>query len=226
MNQKLSELIDLVYENEEVESLAIADLDGGIIENQLILTTESASVVAKTVSSLYHSLTAGKRSLNGLMFKTGSLILQVCIFETCIVLVQLDPRASANETEKNIRSVFGSFSLPATSIGKPESGKNTSTENDPSDHTKEESLEGHINFQDFYSVFTALLKRVAPNGEAEKLINEKFFHLEIDVELTETIFKEDALLLGREIINKIHDEGSRSIALVQLMVASRSLKSL
>ena len=46
------EIIDLIYQNDEVVGVAVFSKTGDLIENQLSINDESISVVAQTISGI------------------------------------------------------------------------------------------------------------------------------------------------------------------------------
>lgn len=218
MNQ---DLIDLIYHNEEVEGVAISSSNGAVIENQLALTDSSLEAIAVTVAKIKLGLSDAKRHLKGFLFRSNSSILQVCIFDEYVVFVQLVEPYSAVKIERSIRSIFGEHS------GETE----TQTQQINATQERVEQYEkviaeppaDHIKLDDFITKLKTLLKRVAPGGVADNMINQGCAAANVDLSSTETIAKSDAIDLGQTVIGKIPNASRRKIILKEYETVITSL---
>ena len=223
MDSELSDLIDLIYSNEEVEGVAVTSITGDtIIENQLTITDNSLQTISTTVERIKTGLIGAKRKLNGFLFRSENTILQVCVFSEYMIFVQLNESGSASKVEKSIRSIFGQY-RERSQVSAPEENREVAGQETQAEEVSEEPPADHINLEDFASKLKNLLKRVAPGGVAEKMINAGFTEAKIDIASMKTIAKSDAIALGESVIGKIPNASRRKIILKEYETITSSL---
>lgn len=200
--ENLNNLIDLIYENDEVEGVAVADIAGNLIENQLPVPANTASVISVTVAQITSGLSQSQRTLKGFLFKAGDSVLQVGVFSEYIIIMQLITPFSANKVEKNVRSIFGSQTVKvANSVTLPQAAT-------PEIITEEPV--GGVNFTDFNSQLSKLLRPIAPSAILKKMIQKGYADEGIASDSVE-ISKEQAISVGTNIIDKIPNASRRKI---------------
>jgi len=228
------EIIDLIYQNEEVEGIAIFSPSGEVIENQLALTEDSVAVVSKTVANINTALDSADRRLKGFLLKSEKVRMQICILDDVILLLQLSEEFSANDLEKKIRSIMSGVNIktPSTPQLPPdpvpqEARAQFITSVEPQNDTHTTTLdpkieENQIDFAEFKSKLTKLIKRVAPGGIAEKMINEAILSENID-STTVFINKDAASALGEKVVAKIPNASRRKMIAKEYQILTKSL---
>ncbi len=230
-----ADVIDLIYQNEEVEGLAIFSREGNLVENQLSIDESSLAVVAKTIAEIATSLGEVNRLLKGFVLKSDKLTLMICVFDRSILLLELISPFSANKVEKNLRSLIsGSTSLIEVEDAPAHSSPLEITEpvvaNEPkkllvnipevTPAVVEQQSENTINFSEYKSNMAKLMKRVAPGGVADKMIADVFAAESVDVN-NEQIDRDLAIRLGEKIIAKIPNASRRKMIIKEYNVLSQ-----
>jgi len=105
-NKQLEKIVDALYQNEEVEGVAIFTHSGEIIENQLILTESSLRILSETVAKITTGLQAGNRKLKGFLIKSPTRVFLICILDNYIITLHLGDDYSASKIDKNVRSLM------------------------------------------------------------------------------------------------------------------------
>ena len=207
-----SEFIDLIYQNDEVVGVAVFTSTGELVENQLSVNDASIIVVSQTISNITSALAEAERDLRGFLLKSAAITLQICVVSDYILVMQLAEEFSANKVEQSIRSIFTGMAptqaSPATVDSQP-----IAQAAEPVAVAAEqpsEPLEDQIDFYAFKAKLLQLLKRVAPGGIAEKMINETFAAEGVDTALP-SMSKDVAIALGAKTVAKIPNKGKRKL---------------
>lgn len=111
-----SDFIDLIYQNKDVEAVAVFDENNELIENQLSLTVSKVRVIGATLQKLKTNLEENRRELKGFLIKSDSILLLVSMFADRIVLLELSDEASVNEVDSHLRSIVGKLDLEETKV--------------------------------------------------------------------------------------------------------------
>jgi len=218
-----TDIIDLIYQNEEVEGIAVFATNGEVIENQLALTEESVKTVSQHVADIAAGLDAAGRTLRGFILKSDSITYQICVFDHVILLLHLTGDYSANKVELSVRSIIGEvFNTPETAQPEPintvSSGisqlppieKQQSLQPETVQDVVAEPTEDQMGFADFKLQLSKLIKRVAPSGVADKMINDTLTEASIDPSSI-NIGKETAIELGNKVVAKIPNASRRKM---------------
>lgn len=260
------DIIDLIYQHEEVEGIAVFSIDGALQENQLTINQESTFVVFNVIEKIRADLLKADRKLKGFLLKSEKLTIQICILEEYLLILQLAEPYSATSIENKIRSVFKEQQVPTSVLRAapaqpnversvalpPISGvsieNNTITQpliqeaNKPStirsahvpleqihpkltqkvtintaeipptpkQNTQVPAEVEQIVFSDFKTKIIQLLKRVAPNAIAQKMLLDVVKAENIDLNIV-SIDKPLALAIGEKAIAKIPNAGKRKL---------------
>ena len=204
------EIIDLIYQNDEVVGVAVFSKTGDLIENQLSINDESISVVAQTISSIASALHNAERELKGFLLQSTAVTLQVCVVSDFILVMQMAEEFSANKVEQSVRSIFTGI-VPTDPTPSPVPAVSEEVVNAAASEPVESQPAGNqIDVADFKSQMRHLLKRVAPGPIAEKMITDTFTAEGIDTSAT-SIPKEQAIELGAKVVEKIPNKSRRKM---------------
>ena len=217
--------IDLIYQNESVEGVAIFNSAGELIENQLSYNEDSVTKIAQTMLGINQALTDADRFLKGFLIKSETTTLQICIFDDFLLIMALSDPHAADTLEKAVRSIFGkassSNSAPAHVIPETSNQKTTTNtvqaeqvvQQEPQPVTPEpagEEIVDGIKLDDYKPKLMTLLKRVAPGNVAEKIINEAMTANAIGAD-TPTLTIGQAITVGESAVSKIPNAGKRKL---------------
>ena len=198
------EIIDLIYQNDEVVGVAVFNAAGALIDNQLSINDESIAVVAQTISGITSALGAAERQLKGFLLQSSAVTLQVCVVSDFILVMQMAEDFSANKVEQSVRSIFSGIAptdpTPSPVPAIPEQAQAAASE----------PAGDQIDVADFKSQMRQLLKRVAPGAIADKMINDVFSAEGVDASAA-SIPKEQAIGLGSQIVAKIPNKSRRKM---------------
>ena len=223
-----ADVIDLIYQNEEVIGLAVFSREGTLIENQLSIDENSLTIVAKTIAHIAGGLGRANRILKGFMLKSDRLTLMISVFDDSILLLELSSPFSADKIEKNLRSLIsGSTSLVGSL---PQAAQPSQPAQSPvmqvgaaavADEPKKLPVitpeaevalppANLISFPEYKSSIAKLMKRVAPGGVADKMIAEVLAAASVDMN-SKDIDRDLAIHLGEQIVAKIPNAGRRKM---------------
>ncbi len=223
-----ADVIDLIYQNEEVIGLAVFSREGTLIENQLSIDENSLTIVAKTIAHIAGGLGRANRTLKGFMLKSDRLTLMISVFDDSILLLELSSPFSADKIEKNLRSLIsGSTSLvgslpqaaqPSQPAQSPVMQVGASAVADEPKKLPVITPEAEvalppanlISFPEYKSSIAKLMKRVAPGGVADKMIAEVLAAASVDMN-SKDIDRDLAIHLGEQIVAKIPNAGRRKM---------------
>ncbi len=207
-----SELIDLIYQNEDVEGAAIFDANNQLVENQLSITLNKVMTIAETLLDLRHSLMKARREMLGFLIKSDKILLHVAIFPNMLIVLELSSGASINSVDKKLRSLIGSGQdAPAKKVQpsipvafQPEQQvQHLNTAALP-------SVADGVDFVDFKLRLSKLLKAIAPGKVAEGMISSAMKDMDIEPS-TLALAKPTATELGYNVIAKIPNKARRKI---------------
>ena len=212
-----TDFIDLIYQNEAVEGVAIFSSTGILIENQLSINESSALLIAKTITDISNSLSSVKRPLQGFFIKSDTITIQICLVNNIMVLLEVNNESSANETDHKLRSILGDISIPEVPnlididdtpveeipIQEEQAAETVQT-------TEALPAEGDIKWSEYKAKLTSILKRVAPDNIVENMIKSS---LEEGASYGENTFlsKEQAIEIGQKVILKIPNKARRKL---------------
>ena len=223
-------LIDLIYQNDEVEGVAVFTLDGEMVENQLDISEDAILVVSRTVASISYGFQKAGRTVKGFLLKSQELSLQICFIDGYILLMQLAEDFSANKIEQQIRSIFRSSTvsmsipsppealpsqpeaLPLQPVAQPSQpvAQPSQPETQPQPETPDVITADIIGLPDFLENLTKLLKRVSPSSVADKMIKDAFKQEGIDLN-AKAITRDMAVYMGDKAIAKIPNKARRKM---------------
>lgn len=199
-----SDLIDLIYQNEAVEGVAIFDANNNLVENQLSLNLNKATAIAATLAKLKKGLNNAGREMRGFLIKTSSILLLVNMYSDKLILLEISEGFSVNEVEGNLRSILGGAAdQPVVKTLPVQPAEEEITP------VKEEMVDG-IDLADFKNSLSKLLKTVAPGKLAETMINKAMNDMRIDEQAVQ-LPQDQATKLGYEVIARVPNKARRKI---------------
>lgn len=221
-------IYDLIYENEEVESLALVSAQGDIIENQLPMTEDSLQLVSQTILKILAGLDSAGRHLRGFILKSENLTLQICSIDNVILLLELADPFSANTVDKNVRSILSGAQAVVPQQAAVPQALATPQAQSPEPRTESQSvatanLEDQIDFNNFRASLVKLLKRVAPGGIADKMVNDVLAAEGIQNTIT-FLDKHKAIEIGEKVVAKIPNAGRRKIIAKEYQTLAKSFE--
>lgn len=217
-----SELIDLIYQNEEVEGVAIFDGNNQLVENQLSITLVKVMAIAETLHNLRSSLMQAGREMLGFLIKSDKSLLHVTMFPNMLIVLELSKVSSVNALDKKIRSVVGTGqvatntpvqpSLPAAKkpVALPAAQPAQSSQPLQPVATSQPVIADGIDFVDFKFSLSKLLKTIAPGKVADGMINSAMKDMGIEPD-TVQLAQPTATKLGYKVIEKIPNKARRKI---------------
>ncbi|MDB9741361.1 hypothetical protein OAB00_00760 [Akkermansiaceae bacterium] len=215
-------IIDLIYQNEAVEGIAIFDAQNQLVENQLSINQGSVLVIAETIHNIRMGLASAGRDMLGFLIKTDRMMIQVCMFPDKLVLLEVSQDFSANETDKKLRSIFGGSRGATTQLVSVKSVQlPAAAEEEPvveeipvaqavTEVIPEPQIVDGIDWQGFKGSTHSLLKRVAPDRVAENMMNGVIKDMGLDP-AAELMPKEQAVEFGYKVIAKIPNKSRRAL---------------
>jgi len=238
--------LDLIYDNAEVASVAVLNYSGNLLENHLPVLESELSVVIGTVFEIYNGFNTAGRQVLGFVLKSDRMTLLISFFEEAVVIIEVVGKCSLNALDKKLRSTLGSLSLaPATRpvitsqitdavnrvtpITRPITSSVAQVTPAVTLATVQQGI-GKITPQGSGEVvdvsvlrtdLVKLLKKVAPGGLAEKMVNDAFALKSVDLEST-SIDKLKALEVGHEVVNKIPNKSRRKMIAKEFEVLAKS----
>jgi len=219
-----SDLIDLIYQNEAVEGVAIFDANNQLVENQLSLSLSKVEAIATTLYKLKNGLTDAGRELRGFVIKSGALLLLVCMSPENLILLEISEGASVNEVDSNLRSIIG------TTASQPQAAQPATVQPLASQPIQQaqpahpahpvlpaatlppaQTVEGdNIDLADFKMNLSKLIKTVAPGKLADSMISSTMKDMGID-ENAVHLPQQQATQLGYSVIERIPNKARRQI---------------
>lgn len=200
-----SDLIDLIYQNEAVEGIAIFDANNNLVENQLSLNLNKATAIAATLVKLKNGLNNAGREMRGFLIKTSSILLLVNMYSDKLILLEISEGFSVNEVEGNLRSILGEATdQPVVKTLPAHPAQQAAVT-----PAEEEMVDG-IDLADFKSSLSKLLKTVAPGKLAETMINKAMNEMGIDEQAVQ-LPQDQATKLGYEVIARVPNKARRKI---------------
>ncbi len=202
-----SELIDLLYENDAVEGVALFHHSGELVENQLAISEASVTQVCSCLVNINESLAAAGRTMQGFVIKNTKYLLQALLYNDLVILLQLTPSFSPEKTYQSINSQLGRASASAAVpvLQQRQEGTQETV-------TKEEEVASvlMVNWFEFQQQLSSLIKRVAPSGVATSMITTAIKDAEISADLAQ-IPLEKATEIGSAVVTKIPNASRRKI---------------
>ena len=210
-----SDLIDLIYQNDAVEGLAIFDANNQLVENQLSLSLSKVEAIATTLYKLKNGLTDAGRELRGFVIKSGALLLLVCMSPENLILLEISEGASVNEVDSNLRSIIG------TTASQPQAAQPATVQPVQAQPAQPvlpaatlppaQTVEGdNIDLTDFKMNLGKLIKTVAPGKLADSMISSTMKDMGID-ENAVHLPQQQATQLGYSVIERIPNKARRQI---------------
>ena len=211
-----SDIIDLIYQNDAVEGLAIFDENNQLVENQLSLTLNKVLAISATLHKLQKGITNAGRELRGFVIKSGSYLLLVCMSPDLLIILELSPGYSVNEVDSNVRSIIGGASprtqQPAQQPAQPVAQQPLPAQpvaQQPAQPAASQIIDG-IDLNDFKANLSKLLKTVAPGKLADTMISSAMADMGIDENAVQ-LPQQQATELGYSVIEKIPNKARRNI---------------
>lgn len=217
------EIIDLIYQNEDVEGVAIFTRAGELIESQLSIMEEALQVVSKIVVDIANAFASADRELRGFLLQSEKVTLQIFVLREAILILQLNDSFEASRIDKKIRSIFNSRTSVVPVVASPVFSAvempadpvelNLDPEPVPvpiplPDSEPPEDTSEYIDFVAFQARLRELLKGVAPEKVTNDMIEATL--LKNKVESSYAILeKREAFNLGQQVIDKIPNEEKR-----------------
>ena len=218
-----SDIIDLIYQNDAVEGLAIFDENNQLVENQLSLTLNKVLAISATLHKLQKGITNAGRELRGFVIKSGSYLLLVCMSPDLLIILELSPGYSVNEVDSNVRSIIGGASprtqqpaqqpaqpaQPAQPVAQQPAQPAQPVAQQPAQPAASQMIDG-IDLNDFKANLSKLLKTVAPGKLADTMISSAMADMGIDENAVQ-LPQQQATELGYSVIEKIPNKARRNI---------------
>jgi len=202
-------LLDLLYDNLDISSVAVTSRDGMILENQLDIPDPSLKKIAIRVAELKMSLSQSQRMLRGFVIKTEEAAIQACLFDSFFIFVKMDNEFSAQLIEKNVRSIFDNEEyLPHTTPVKGEPAEAGLSLDAIS--VSDESLDGYVSLKQYVAQLTNFLCQV----ENLQYVNENIANAVSEMAYAEGIKKitaNDAIIIGKKAIKNSSSNRNRKI---------------
>jgi len=111
------QIIDLVYKNTEVGSLAVLNFRGDLYANHLPMLENEMSVLLNTVLQVYYGFKAAERMIQSFLLKSDKITFQVLFFDEIILVIELIEPDSVNALEEKLRKLLHDVTLaPPTQI--------------------------------------------------------------------------------------------------------------
>ena len=213
------EIVDIIYENEGVEGIAIFNDLGNLVVNQLALNEEALVKIGASLTSIRSGLEGVSREILGFVLKTDNYLLQAIIQKEVTFLLQITPGYSVTETYSSVKSQIGMrHSAPASSTNTlspqtqelPAIVKAEPAKAEPVKEVEEVEDGSVIDWQEFRNSLLLLIKRVAPSGVANKMITAASVEFGILAE-QEVVSFDKANAIGLKVVNKIPNASRRKL---------------
>ena len=210
------EIVDIIYENEGVEGIAIFNDLGNLVVNQLALNEEALVKIGASLTSIRSGLEGVSREILGFVLKTDNYLLQAIIQREVTFLLEITPGYSVTETYSSVKSQIGMrHSAPASSTNTlspqtqelPAIVKAEPAKAEPVKEVEDGSV---IDWQEFRNSLLLLIKRVAPSGVANKMITAASVEFGILAE-QEVVSFDKANAIGLKVVNKIPNASRRKL---------------
>ena len=204
-----SEFIDLLYENEAVEGIAIFTASGKLTENQLALNDAAVLQIFSSLNKIKSGLKAAEREMKGFVFKTNKYLLQAIVHGDLLILLQLSPKHSLDNTHTKIISQLGEIA-PSPTPPKTTTQVTKTVVKEPVS-TEEPAAESQIAWDVFHGSLLSLLKRVAPYAVAKKMIDSAALNEGFAAGENQNAPLETAFTIGQHVIDKIPNASRRKL---------------
>jgi len=201
-----SDLVDLIYQNEAVEGVAIINASNEVEENQLSIRASKVNAIATTLLKLKKGLNDAGREMRGFLIKSDSILLMANMTSEKLILLELSEGSSVNEVERSLRSILGD-AVAQPVLAEPAQSEPVAQAALPAvDKVEEEG----IDLADFKNSLAKLLKTVAPGKLADGMISKALKDMGID-ETAVQLPQDQATKLGYEVIAKVPNKARRKI---------------
>ena len=217
-------LIDLFYQNDSVEGVAVFSSAGQLIENQLALGESTLEKVGVSIARIRNDLSVAERQMFGFALKAEKILLQIIIHDEQIILLQLTPDSDLNEVYLKIVSALGKLggsqskkpTLPAPPESTPQQPAETAA--------APEAAPGSLLWSDYEPVLLKLLKSVAPGGLAKKMLTDGAAEVGYSPD-SGVLTLDEAALVGQAAVNKIPNAARRKIVMKEFASIHKKLAS-
>ncbi|MGJ8673321.1 hypothetical protein [Rubritalea sp.] len=199
------ELIELLYENEAVEAVALFTDQGHLIENQLAISESTITQVCASLVTIKNGLAGSNREMKGFLVKTQKYTLQAYVHSDLLILLQVSSNFSINKTYHNIQSQLGQKTYSPASGDAQAVSSNTQTE-----VAQSEQAEYSVEWDDFRQKLATLIKRIAPSGVANKMIDTSMKEAGYADSPISLPF-ENAVAIGQSVVAKIPNASRRKL---------------
>ncbi|MGJ8676545.1 MAG: hypothetical protein ACSHX0_03415 [Akkermansiaceae bacterium] len=203
-----TELIDLLYENEAVEGVALFKDTGDLLESHLALSESSVIQICASLVSMKFGLAEASRAMKGFVIKTEKYTLQAYIYKDLLILLQVNPSYALDKTYLKIQSQLGDQAKSPAAL--PRNSGVTITESDVATTENVTIDEPMVQWADFKQKLATLIKRVAPSGVANKMIAASATAVGVSDEIGQ-IPLETAIKVGQDVVAKIPNASRRKL---------------
>jgi len=204
-----SELIDLLYENDAVEGVALFHDSGKLVENQLAISETSVNQIFLCLNDIKQGLADASRTMQGFLIKNSKYLLQAFIHGDLILLLQVGANFSPEKTYQSLRSQLGVSSTPEDGVSRE---KSQEAEQEVVEKLEVEEVDSSpkIDWAEFQQKISSLVKRVAPSGVAKSMISTAIKDAGVSEEASE-LSAETAFDIGSAVLAKIPNASRRKI---------------
>ena len=206
-----SELIDLLYENDAVEGVALFQT-GQLAENQLALSEASVTQICSCIYEIQQGLADAGRLMQGFLIKNSKYLLQAFLHNDLVILLQVTPSYSPEQTYQALSSQLGKTSSPSLPPAATEQTQKPAAEKVAVETAVVEEADdsSHIDWSEFQQKLSSLIKRVAPGGVAKSMISAAIKEAGASEE-DARIAPETAFEIGNSVVAKIPNASRRKI---------------
>jgi len=205
------EIVDVIYENEGVEGIAIFNDLGNLVVNQLALNEEALVKVGTSLTNVRSGLAGVSREVLGFVLKTDDYLLQAIIQKEVTFLLQITPGYSVAEIYSSVKSQMG---IKQAALAPSPNALSPQAQTQPTpakvELVKEVEEGAVIDWQEFRGSLMLLIKRVATSGVANKMITAASVELGILAE-QEVVTFDTANAVGQKVVNKIPNASRRKL---------------
>lgn len=203
-----NELIDILYEHETVEGLALFHDSGILIENQLAISELAVIQICACIIKIRRGLAEASREMKGFVIKNSKYILQVYMHGDLLILLQVKSILSAEKTYQTLQSQLGSAQTQSLNTAQKPRKSLRVVQDATITASYDEALT--IDWTDFRNKLTKIIKRIAPSGIANKMINAAMQQEGLSEQQANVSF-ETAFTIGNSVVAKIPNASRRKL---------------
>lgn len=214
--------LEKFYQLGNIEGLAFISPEGSLIEDQLILSTAGATLMAKSFYKVHKGLAAAGRPCKGFLIRIGEHQFISLPLPDGIVILQLDPKESVDEYFKQaLKMASYQQSAGASPQVLLQGGQRTETVQSakPGLSVVDEGLT--LTWEDFQSSLTRALSRVAPSNLVKTLVQQAIE--ESGLTEGEVPSLEQMSLIGHKAVELVPNKGRRKMVSKELQIVFENL---